>query len=106
MNFYYAYPRCEIYQISNKENKSKSSILNMLSRNALRGGTKTFAAAKVQQKFDLCKSFAKKVALRMGYTRIEALLNRKGTIISGRGGAFVTWHKAADGRGEEWRGED
>ena len=29
--------------------------------------------AKLLQKFDLCKSFAKKVALRMGYTRIEAL---------------------------------
>jgi hypothetical protein len=37
----------------------------------------TFAAAKVQQKFDLCKSFAKKVALRMGYTRIEAPMPAK-----------------------------
>jgi len=39
---------------------------------ASRKAIKTFAAARLLQKFDLCKSFAKKVALRMGYTRIEA----------------------------------
>lgn len=42
MNFYYAYPRCEIYQISNKENKSKSSM-SMLSRNALRASLLFYA---------------------------------------------------------------